>query len=78
MRFAGDFLTDADRAHLFDAVRLIAFELGLRFFEDYLSGNQYFKVRSPEQNLNRARVQFRLCEVIEARERAIRSILAGC
>ena len=78
MRFAGDFLTEADRAHLFDAVRLITFELGLRFFEDHLSGNQYFKVRSPEQNLNRARVQFRLCEVMEARERAIRSILAGC
>lgn len=78
MRFAGDFLTEAERAHLFDAIRLITFELGLRFFEDYLSGNPYFKVRYPEQNLNRARVQFRLCEVIEARERAIRTLLAAC
>jgi Ser/Thr protein kinase RdoA (MazF antagonist) len=78
MRFAGDFLSEADRAHLFDAVRLISFELGLRFFEDHLNGNQYFKVRNSEQNLNRARVQFRLCEIIEARERAIRSILVAC
>ncbi|MBU4459812.1 MAG: aminoglycoside phosphotransferase family protein [Verrucomicrobia bacterium] len=78
MRFAGDFLTEADRAHLYDAIRVITFELGLRFFEDYLSGNLYFKVRYPEQNLNRARVQFRLCEVIEARERAIRTLLAAC
>lgn len=75
---ARDFLTDQDRVHLFDAIRLIAFELGLRFFEDYLSGNLYFKVRYPEQNLNRARVQFRLCESIETRERKIRGILAAC
>ena len=33
------------------------------------------KVRQPGQNLNRARVQFRLCEAIEARERSIRGIL---
>jgi len=78
MRFAGDFLTEADRSFLFDAVRLLAFELGLRFFEDHLNGNQYFKVRHSEQNLNRARVQFRLCEIIEARQRAIRDILATC
>lgn len=78
IRYAGDFLTAADRAHLYNSVRLISFELGLRFFEDYLSGNQYFRVRFAEQNLNRARVQFRLCEVIEARERQIRSILDAC
>ena len=37
--------------------------------------DRYFKVRQPGQNLNRARVQFRLCEAIEARERSIREIL---
>ena len=50
-------------------------ELGLRFFQDFLAGDRYFKVRQPGQNLNRARVQFRLCEAIEARERSIRGIL---
>jgi len=77
MHEAGAFFTDADRAYLYDAIRLLAFELGLRFFQDYLAGNVYFKTRHPEQNLNRARVQFRLCESIEARERSIRSILSG-
>lgn len=77
MSAAREFLTEADRACLFDAVRLITFELGLRFFQDYVAGNRYFKVRYPEQNLNRARVQFRLCESIEARERRIREMLAG-
>ncbi len=75
MREAGAFLTDADRAYLYDSIRLLPFELGLRFFQDYLNGNVYFKTTQPEQNLNRARVQFRLCESIEARERSIRHVL---
>ncbi len=75
MKEAGTFMDDADRAWLYDAVRLLPFELGLRFFQDYLAGDKYFKVRQPEQNLNRARVQFRLCEAIEARERSIRAFL---
>ena len=75
MREAGAFLTDGDREYLFDSIRLLPFELGLRFFQDYLNGNVYFKTSHPEQNLNRARVQFRLCESIEARERSIRDVL---
>ena len=75
MREAGAFMTDADREYLFDAIRLLPFELGLRFFQDYLAGNVYFKTTQPEQNLNRARVQFRLCESVEARERSIRGVL---
>lgn len=71
-----DFLSDGDRHHLYESIRLIAFELGLRFFQDYLAGNVYFKVRYEDQNLNRARVQFRLCESIETRENAIRDVLS--
>jgi len=77
MAHARAFLTEADRKYLYDAIRLITFELGLRFFQDYLAGSVYFKIRQPEQNLHRARVQFRLCESIEARERSIRELLAG-
>jgi len=73
---AGAFLTDADRAYLYDAIRLLPFELGLRFFQDFLAGDVYFKTKTPGQNLNRARVQFRLCESVEARERSVRAALA--
>jgi aminoglycoside phosphotransferase (APT) family kinase protein len=76
MSQAGGFLSDADRAYLYDAVRLLPFELGLRFFQDYLAGDKYFKTRQPGQNLNRARVQFRLCEAIEARESSLRNLIA--
>ena len=76
MSRAKDFLTSGDRRYLYDSVRLIAFELGLRFFQDFLAGDVYFKVRYPEHNLHRARVQMRLCESVEAREAMIRKSLA--
>ncbi len=75
MANARSFLTDGDRHYLYDGIRLIAFELGLRFFSDYIAGNVYFNTRYDEQNLNRARVQFKLVDSIEAREKQIRAIL---
>jgi len=76
MMHARSFLSDADRHYLYDSIRLITFELGLRFFADYMNGDTYFKIRYEGQNLNRARVQFKLCESIETREPVIRKILA--
>ena len=75
MTYARSFFSDADLHYLYDSIRLLTFELGVRFFADYLAGNVYFKVKSDEQNLNRALVQFKLCESIETRESAIRRIL---
>ncbi|QHI69115.1 phosphotransferase enzyme family protein [Tichowtungia aerotolerans] len=75
MVHAGSFLTDNDKKYLYDSIRLITFELGLRFFQDYLAGNVYFKVKSPEQNLHRAKIQFKLCESIETRKRQINELL---
>ncbi len=72
---ARDFLTGTDYAYLYDAIRLITFELGLRFFTDHLAGNVYFKARHPEQNLARALVQFKLTESIESQETAIAAII---
>ncbi len=62
-----DLLSETDRDLLVHSVRLISFELGLRFYSDYLAGNRYFKVESPEQNLFRARVQFALVRSIESK-----------
>jgi len=72
---AGDFLTPHDYDYLFDAIRLLPFELGLRFFTDYLEGDVYFKTRYPEHNLLRALVQFRLTVSIESQEKEIRILL---
>jgi hypothetical protein len=72
---ARDFLTKADYAHLYNAIRLIPLELGIRFFTDHLDGDVYFKVKYPSHNLNRAIIQFKLLESIEAQETAIRTII---
>jgi len=72
---AGSMLEPAELEHIYDAVRLIAFELGLRFLSDHLAGNVYFRAEDPEHNLRRALVQFRLTESIETQESAIRSLV---
>jgi Ser/Thr protein kinase RdoA (MazF antagonist) len=70
------FFTRHDYQYLYSAIRLIPFELGLRFYTDYLQGNRYFKATEPEQNLRRATEQFRLCESILSQEQAIKLLLA--
>jgi len=77
IRFAKGFLTENDIKYFYDSIRLITFELGLRFFQDHLAGNVYFKVKRPEQNLHRAKIQFKLCESIETRKRQIKEVLAS-
>ena len=72
---AKGFLTGNDYDYMYDAIRLMSFELGMRFFTDYLAGNVYFKAKHQKHNLFRALVQFRLTESIESQETAIRAII---
>jgi len=65
-------LPEGDRQLVFDAVLLITFELGLRFFTDHLKGDRYFKVRHRGENLERATAQFALLESIRTQEDVIR------
>lgn len=74
---ASDFLGKHEYDLLYDVVRLLPFELGLRFFTDYLNNNQYFKVQSPDDNLYRARVQFQLLAEIENQEQSIKQLIAS-
>ena len=75
LSLAKDFLTEQDYDYLYDGIRLIAFELGLRFFTDYLANNVYFKVKHPRHNLTRALVQFKLTESIEQQAETLKSII---
>ncbi|MGB3212866.1 MAG: aminoglycoside phosphotransferase family protein [Desulforhopalus sp.] len=70
-------LSEEERAYIFDAVLLICFELGVRFFTDHLRGNLYFKVVQDGDNLLRAVNQFRLADVIEEREQEIRAMVVS-
>ncbi len=72
---AKEFLNDNDYNYIYDAVRLLAFELGLRFFTDHLEGNVYFKASHRSHNLLRALVQFKLTESIESCENEINAVI---
>ena len=75
LEVTADFLTENDYQYIYDSIRLLAFELGLRFFTDYLEDNVYFNVDYPQHNLARALVQFQLTQSIEAQATAIQSII---
>jgi Ser/Thr protein kinase RdoA (MazF antagonist) len=64
-----------DYQFLYPAIRLIPFELGIRFYTDYLEGNCYFKVTEPYENLHRANGQFLLCASVIAQEAEIKKLI---
>ncbi|WP_295446339.1 aminoglycoside phosphotransferase family protein [uncultured Thiodictyon sp.] len=70
-----DFLASAEVEMLYDGIRLMPFELGLRFLNDHLDGDRYFRVTHRGQNLHKATVQFALVADIEARESDIRTLI---
>lgn len=72
---AGDFLTSEECQSLRAGTEVIVFEQGVRFLTDFLSGDKYYKVSRPEQNLDRCRTQFRLLASIEQQENAIEGLL---
>ena len=65
-----------DIAVFYDAIRLMPFELALRFLTDHLEGDPYFRVSHRGQNLYKARVQLALLADIESKETAIRALIA--
>ncbi len=71
------FLTRHDYDYLYDAIRLIPFELGLRFLTDHLESDHYFKTEWPGQNLHRALAQFQLTTSVEKHEQPIKALIAS-
>lgn len=67
VRGAGRTLSPAERSTLHIGGWVITFECGVRFLTDYLQGDRYFRIGRPEQNLDRARAQFRLATSIRER-----------
>lgn len=58
------------------APRVIALELGVRFFTDYLQGDKYFRVHRPGHNLERARCQFQIVRLLEDKESEMQKVVA--
>lgn len=58
-------LTGAEIASLPLGAKLMTLECGVRFLTDYIDGDHYFGISGPDDNLVRARNQFRLVESME-------------
>ena len=65
---AGPFLSSVEVEHLAFSGALITFTIGIRFLADYLSGDVYFRTHRLAQNLERARIQFKMVEEMERRK----------
>ena len=74
---ANEFLNQAEKDYLAVAGKVITFQLGVRFLTDHLNGDTYFRVHQEGQNLDRARVQFKLVERMIENEAAMKSFIAA-
>jgi hypothetical protein len=69
------FLTNEEIHSLPMGALLLPYLMGVRFLTDYLEGDQYFKIRFPSHNLQRARAQFQLLKKLEDNYPKLKSIV---
>ncbi|MBO4898514.1 MAG: aminoglycoside phosphotransferase family protein [Clostridia bacterium] len=61
----GDDITKKELELLPISAKMMTYECGIRFLGDYLNGDTYFKTHYADQNLDRARTQFKLVADME-------------
>lgn len=61
----GDSLNEYEFEMLPMGAKIMTFENGMRFLADYISGDVYYRIHYPTQNLNRARAQYKLVRDME-------------
>ena len=69
-------LSDAEKDLLPTGAWTITLEQGVRFLTDYLNGDIYFGTHYPEQNLDRARTQFKLVKEMEEKQDQMQAVVA--
>lgn len=58
-------LTSAEIDTLAFGAKLLTYEQAVRFLDDYIDGDNYYKVNSPDHNLVRTRAQIKLLQTME-------------
>ena len=71
-----DSLSKGEIDNLVNSVKILTFECGMRFLEDYLNGDTYFKIHRPDHNIDRARTQFKLVADMETKTKQMEAIVA--
>lgn len=71
----GDLLTEEEIKCLPLSIKVMTCELAMRFLTDYIDGDLYFRVKSPEHNLIRAHAQMKLLEDVESKTDEMSAII---
>lgn len=74
----GDILTEKELEYLVFSCRLLTLELAMRFLNDYINGDVYFKINYDKHNLDRARNQIKLVKEMELHYNEMLSIVDEC
>ena len=70
-----DVLTESEIENLALGALMMTYECGIRFLEDYLRGDVYFRTSRKKHNLDRARVQFRLLSQMEEKLSEMKAVV---
>ena len=68
-------ITPEEVRGLYLGFKIITCEIAMRFLDDYLDGDHYFKVSYPEHNLVRARCQIQMVKELDKKEAEIHAII---
>lgn len=68
-------LTEVEISNLALSAKILTLECGIRFLTDYLDGDKYFKIHRDNQNLDRARTQFKLVKDMEEKMEQMNQIV---
>ena len=77
MQEAGDFLIDAEIKSLIMGVLLLPYMQAVRFLTDHINGDTYFKIKFRDHNLQRARAQLKLFEMLYTRKADLIEVIFG-
>lgn len=72
------YLTEEEVSLMAESIRIITLELAIRFLNDYINGDTYFKINYPTHNLDRARNQIHLACDIENNLDYLNSYIEDC
>lgn len=61
-----DTLNETEKEYLAFAPKLLTYTMATRFLTDYIDGDNYYKIRYPDHNLQRNRVQIALLKSMES------------
>ncbi len=71
-----DTLVEGEIKNLVNSVKILTFECGMRFLEDHINGDTYFKIHRENHNIDRARTQFKLVADMETKTAEMDAIVA--